>query len=170
MNRRKLLGLLGTSALATSGCLGSGMPDDAVVRAEPASQSHDDTVIQYDTLPEDEQEITQTALEEEFYHACPELPDAIHSFANRFGDPAYLGYQGTTQALWVRVTDQVYATTASPPDNDPSCGFLLRVPKLTTAQFSEGHAGYFTPLDLNITDLLVDLWSSPTTPQRKRHT
>ncbi|WP_147435893.1 hypothetical protein [Haloarcula sp. Atlit-47R] len=124
MNRRKFLGLLGASALATSGCLGSGMADDAVVRTVPASQSHDDTAVQYDTLSENEQEIVQKAVEEEFYHACPELPDAIHSFANRFEDSAYLRYQDTTYALWIRITDMVFASTASPPENDPSCGFL----------------------------------------------
>ncbi|QPV64209.1 hypothetical protein I7X12_06180 [Halosimplex litoreum] len=124
MNRRRLLGLLGASALATPGCLGSGMPDDAVVRAEPASRPQDDTAVRYEALPESEQEIVQTAIEEGLYHACPELPDAIHSFADRFGESAYLRYRDTTYALWIRITDMVFATSASPPEKDPSCGFL----------------------------------------------
>ncbi len=126
MKRRCLLGLLGVSAFSMSGCLGSGMPADAVVRAVPDSQPNTDEPVQYSTLLESEQKIAQTAVEDAFYHTCPELPDAVHSFANRFEDreTAYLTYQDTTYALWIRITDMVFTTTASPPENEPSCGLL----------------------------------------------
>lgn len=126
MNRRCLLGLLGTSTVSVSGCLGPGMPEDAVVRAVPASEPNTDAPVQYQTLPERQQAIAQTAVEEPFYHACPELPDAVRSFAIQFEgiEDAYLAYQDTTYGLWIRVTDQVYAMTASSPDNEPSCGLL----------------------------------------------
>lgn len=109
-----------------SGCLGAGMPDDAVVRAVSDPQSTTDTSVRYGALPESEQRIVRTAVENGFYHACPELPDAVRSFAARFEDPetAHLSYRGTTYALWIRITDLVRVTTASPPEEDPSCGLF----------------------------------------------
>lgn len=102
------------------------MPDDAVVRAVLDPGSTIDASVRYSALPKSEQRIVRTAVEDEFYHACPELPDAVHSFADRFEDPetAYLTYRDTTYALWIRITDLVWTTTASPPEEDPSCGLL----------------------------------------------
>lgn len=102
------------------------MPADAVVRAAPASQPTTDATVQYRELPAPEQAIAQTAVEDEFYHACPGLPDAVRSFANRFDDPdaAYLTYQDTTYGLWIRITDLIHAATTSSPEADPSCGIL----------------------------------------------
>jgi hypothetical protein len=103
------------------------MPKDAVIRAVPDSQLDTDVTVQYSTLPEAEKDIVQTAVEQGLYHACPELPDAIRSFANRFGDidTAYLGYLETTYGLYIQVTDQVYAATASFPEQEPSCGGIF---------------------------------------------
>lgn len=126
MRRRQLLGLLGVSTVSVSGCLGSGMPDDAVIRAVSDTQASTEETVQYRDLPEDEQNVAETAVNEEFYHVCPEIPDAVQSFANRFDDPdsAYLTYQDSVYALWIRITDVVLASTASSPDANPSCGLI----------------------------------------------
>lgn len=86
----------------------------------------DTTVVSADTLPQAERQIVQTAVENGLYHACPETPDALHSFSNRFDQPenAYLEYNGADYALWIRIADTVVAGTASPPESQPSCGFF----------------------------------------------
>ena len=124
MRRRRVLALFGVFPF--SGCLGSGMPHDAVVRAVRDSRSERETSVSYDALPRAEQQIARTAVEEGLYHACPQLPEAVRSFADRFSEPdnAYLGYRGTTYALWIRITDLVSASTASSPEREPSCGFV----------------------------------------------
>lgn len=126
MKRRRLLAAVGAVSASVAGCLGAGMPHDAVVRAERVSPPADATVVSYDDLPEAEQQIARTAVETDFYHACPELPAAVWSFAERFGGPddAYLEYRGTVYAMWIRIEDTVRAGTASPPEKDPSCGFI----------------------------------------------
>lgn len=103
------------------------MPKDAVVTTVQASQANSDGPVQYRILPGAEKAIAQTAVSEGIYHACPEIPDAIRSFASRFDDlnAAYLAYQGTTYGLYIRITDQVYAATASSPERNPSCGGLF---------------------------------------------
>ena len=124
MRRRRVLALLGVSSLPFAGCLGSGMPHDAVVRAVRDSQSEREASVSYDELPRAERQIARTAVEEGLYHACPELPEALRSFTDRFDGPdAYLGHRGTTYALWIRITDMVFVSTASPPEEEPSCGF-----------------------------------------------
>lgn len=99
MNRRRYLALLSVSSLSVAGCLG-GMPRDAVVRAVQQSSPENKIPISYTTLPQAEQEIARTAVEEEYFHACPDLSDAVRTFADRFTAPdtAYLGYQGTFYA------------------------------------------------------------------------
>ena len=125
MRRRRVLALFGVSALPFAGCLGSGMSHDAVVRAVRDSGSEHEISVSYDELPRAERQIARTAVEEGLYHACPELPEALRPFADRFDGPdAYLGYRGTTYALWIRITDVVFVSTASPPEEDPSCGFV----------------------------------------------
>ncbi len=126
MNRRQLLGCLGAATVSVSGCLGPGVQKDAVVNAVPHSDPNTDAPVQYRTLPEPQQAIARTAVEDGLYHACPDLPEAVNAFANQFDgvDTAYLAYQGTTYGLWIRVTDQVFAMTASPPDTEPSCGLF----------------------------------------------
>lgn len=126
MKRRHLLAAVGAVSVSVAGCLGAGMPHDAVVRAEQESPPVDATVVSYDDLPEAEQQIARTAVETDFYHACPELPAAVRSFAERFEGPddAYLAYRGMRYAMWIRIEDTVRAGTASPPEANPSCGFL----------------------------------------------
>jgi hypothetical protein len=102
------------------------MPSDAIVRAVQHAAPEDGAVVSYDVLPQAEQQIALTAIEEEFYHARPRLPDAIRSFADRFEDvdDAVLEYQNTTFALWIRIEDYIRATTAPSPENEPSSGFF----------------------------------------------
>lgn len=123
--RRRLLALAGAATLTLGGCLDT-MSDDAVVTAEAKPASPDTIDVFYDELPPDEQAIVRTAVHEDFYHACPELPHAVQSFADRVGDggDTYLEYQAQTYGLWVRITDLVYAATASPPEKDPHCGIF----------------------------------------------
>jgi len=82
--------------------------------------------VSHDELSQAEQQIIRTAVEEGFYHACPDLPEAVWTLAEHVerADYAYLAYQGTRYSLWIRIQDQVFATTASAPENDPSCGLI----------------------------------------------
>lgn len=126
MKRRRLLATVGAASASVAGCLGADMPQDAAVRAVQESPGADASVVAYDDLPQAEQRIARTAAEEGLYHACPELPEALWSFESRFTDPenAYLRYQGTSYAVWMRIQDVIPARTASRPENVPSCGFL----------------------------------------------
>jgi hypothetical protein len=126
MKRRGFLAIIGTVSGSLAGCIGPGLPEDAVVRAVQESPPDDVLLVSYDELARTEQQIARTAVEENFYHTCPELPDALFSFADHFegtGD-AYLEYQGTSYAMWIRIQDTIRAGTASSPENDPSCGFF----------------------------------------------
>jgi len=124
MRRRRLLAVLGTMPLAgCSGWSSDGFDNDTLVRTEQHSASEDAIIIPFGELPDEEQNICQTALDEEFYHVCSEPPEAVHSFVNRLEDnEPHLEYEDTEYALWVRIRDQVYATTASPPEDSPGCG------------------------------------------------
>ncbi|WP_411968435.1 hypothetical protein [Haloferax sp. YSSS75] len=126
MKRRHLLAAVGVASVSSAGCLGAGMPRDAVVSAEQESPPASATVVSYDALPQAERQIARTAIEDDFYHACPELPGAIRSFAERFEGPddAYLTYRETSYGMWIRIEDTIRAGTAPPPDADPSCGFF----------------------------------------------
>lgn len=118
MKRRQLLALVGTVPLA--GC--GGLPEDAVIKAERKSAEDGTIDVVYDELPAEEKEIALTAVEEQFYHTCPEIPQPVYSFARRFGgDEAFLEYQGTTYGLWIQIQDMVYGMTASSPENTPTC-------------------------------------------------
>jgi hypothetical protein len=121
MHRRHFLALFGTVSLA--GC--TGMPQDAVVRADQQSATTGTIDIAFSDLPEAEQRIVETAVEEDFYHACPELPESVRSLADRIeSKQPYLKYHGESYGLWISITDQVYAMTASPPENSPGCGMF----------------------------------------------
>lgn len=84
----------------------------------------DVAVVPYEDFPRAEQQIAQTAVEDKFYHACADFPDALRSFAERFTgtEAAYLAYEQSLYAMWIRIKDTIRAGTASPPDSDPSCG------------------------------------------------
>lgn len=125
MKRRQVLALTGAASAGLAGCSGSGMPKDAVVRAVQQRIPEAAVVVPYKELPPSEQQVAQTAVEEEFYHACPELPESVSSFAERFDTQnGYLKYDGSGYALWIRIQDMVFVGSASAPDEDPSCGLL----------------------------------------------
>ena len=133
MNRRRFLLLLSSSTVSLSGCLTTGQPSDAIVKATPLSRLRPTPVSDSGTapinsrdLPAEEKTIAERAIESEFYHACPDLSDAVRSFADRFNDPdsAYLTHQDSPYALFIRVEDVVYADTAPRPENTPSCGIV----------------------------------------------
>lgn len=125
MNRRALLSAAGLGVVPLAGCIG-GSPADAVVNTAEQSATDDAEVISYTDLPEAEQKIARTAVDDEFYHACPDLPDALYSFSERFStiDSSYLVYRGTTYGLWIRIQDTVRVDTAPTPDVNPSCGLF----------------------------------------------
>lgn len=126
MKRRRFLATVGAVSASLSGCIGPGMPKDAIVRTVQESPPTDVASVAYDELPPAEREIARTAVEEEFYHACADLPPALRSFAERFEGPddAYLKYRATSYAVWIRIEDTVRAGTAPPPETEPSCGLL----------------------------------------------
>lgn len=125
MNRRVLLSAAGLAVAPLAGCLGGGT-SDAVVNTAERSVTESADVVAYTDLPAAEQQIARTAVEEEFYHACPDLPDALYSFSERFStiDNSYLAYQATTYGLWIRIQDTIRVDTAPTPDANPSCGIL----------------------------------------------
>lgn len=123
MRRRQFVTLLGTATVPLAGCAGG--PGDAVVAAAARSPGTVEPVP-YGALSTAEQRIARTASTDGSYHACPELPDAVRSFATQFEDidEAYLRYDGTVYGLWIRIEDTVRAATADPPAQTPSCGLL----------------------------------------------
>lgn len=123
--RRGLVSAAGVAVLSTAGCLGPGLPEDATVTVSEQSPGSDASVVSGEDLTDPERQIVQTAIDEELYHACPDLPDALYRFAERFeAIESYLQYQGTTYGLWVRIEDTVRVDTAEPPDTRPNCGLL----------------------------------------------
>lgn len=126
MKRRRFLVTVGTASASLSGCLGPDMPKDAIVRAVQEPPPEDVEVVEYDALPQAEQQIARTAVEADIYHACPELPEAVRSFAARFEEPdnAYLNHQGTSYAVWIRIQDIIRVRTAAAPENPPSCSVI----------------------------------------------
>lgn len=130
-SRRRILATAGgVAATALAGCLGTGMPHDAEITtrrvADIDAGSDGVSVLHYADLPTAEQRIVDDALADGVYHACPDLPNAIRSFASRTGssNDTYLEHGGGHYGLWVRVEDLVYASTASPPDDRRSCGWF----------------------------------------------
>lgn len=126
MKRRRLLISVGAVSASVSGCIGPNMPKDAVVRMDRESPPADASPVSYDDLPEAERRLARAAVEDGLYHACPELPDALRSFAQRFEDPesAYVAYRGASYAVWIRIADTIGPRTAAPPERDPSCGVI----------------------------------------------
>jgi len=102
------------------------MSKDATVKAVRTSAPEDATAVSSEELPRAERRIARTAVEGDFCHARPELPEAVRSFADRFGaiDGAYPAYRGATYGLWIRVPDRVFATAGPSPEGDRSCGLL----------------------------------------------
>lgn len=125
MNRRELLSAVGLTVTPLSGCIG-GSSRDAVVSTAERSAADDAEVISYADLLEAERRIARTAVGKGVYHACPELPEALYSFSDRFStiDNSYLEYRGTTYGLWIRIQDTIRVDTAPAPDADLSCGVL----------------------------------------------
>jgi hypothetical protein len=125
MNRRTLLSTCGLAVVSLTGCIG-GNSRDAVINVVEQSVAEDAEVISYISLSEGEQQIARTAVEEEFYHACSELPDALYSLSERFStiDNSSLLYQETAYELWIRSQDTLRVSTAPTPDADPSHGIL----------------------------------------------
>lgn len=119
MQRRQVLALAATVPLA--GC--GGMPQDALVNAEPVSSEPAPTDVAYADLPPAEQRIVGTAIREPYYHTCPEIPDAVTTFTNRLDhDEPYLEYDDTRYGLCIFIQDQGGPTTAPCPVDTPDCG------------------------------------------------
>lgn len=98
MKRRHFLATVGAASASLAGCIGPDMPNDAVVRAIQESRPKDAAEVSYDDFSQAEQQIARTAVEEDFYHACPDLPPSLRSFAERFEgtEDTYLEYRGTS--------------------------------------------------------------------------
>jgi len=101
MNRRNFLAGTSVSLISISGCL-YGMPSDAIVHAVSAAQTNAEKAVQYDTLPEEEQLIAETAVEEGLFHTCSDLSGTIRTFSQRFSDSntEYLWYQNSLYSMY----------------------------------------------------------------------
>jgi len=132
--RRRLLaatGALGATALAgcTGPCsdvpfLGPDMPHDGVVAASPVGSVPDDAdVVALANLPSAERALVRQAIDGGAVRACmddeTERTRAMESFADRVAVESYLADGDDDYALWVRLTDVVYAGTADSPDGNP---------------------------------------------------
>lgn len=125
MKRRTLLAVAGVVPASLAGCFGE-IPSDAVVTAVQESPPEHAPVVSYDDLPRAEQRIARTAVEEDRYHACPEVPAAVRSFGDRFTEheDSYLTYHETGYAMYIRIADATWADSAPAPENEPSCGLI----------------------------------------------
>jgi hypothetical protein len=137
LSRRGLLGAAaaGTAALAgcTGGCtdvpfLGTGMPSDGVIATEPVgSVPEQGSVVALAGLPDDERSLLRTAVDTGVVRACmsreTDRSAALGSFATRLDVDSYLADGEERYGLWVRTSDQVYAGTADPLEEDanPCC-------------------------------------------------
>lgn len=133
ISRRRLLaaGMATGFALAAgcSGRCGSGLPNDGVVATDrTGSVPADATVVEFAKLPPAEQSLLREAVEDGAVRVCMtdqgDRAAAIRSFGERLPvDSSYLTVEGDQYALYVRVEDVVYASTADPPEGDenPCC-------------------------------------------------
>lgn len=142
--RRQFLalgGTVGSSALA--GCarlctrglplIRTGMRNDAEVATEHTETvPQEATIVEFSALPPAEQSLVRTAVREGVVRACldggGDQAAAIQSFADRTVEESayestYLAYEGDHYGLWVRIADQEFVGTASPPevDENPCC-------------------------------------------------
>jgi len=105
------------------------MPSDGELATErTGSVPEGATVIPVPELPAPERSLVRTAIEEGVVRVCMdhggERADALRSVADRVtAANTYLAADGHRYAVWLRITDLVYAGTASPPegDADPCC-------------------------------------------------
>lgn len=95
---------------------------DAVVNmALRADEPSEDDVVFRD-LPGAEQDIVRAALQEGSYRVCTDIPEAVQSFAGRFGEARFLTYRNDRYGMWIRIKDAVFVDTTSPPSPTPDCG------------------------------------------------
>ncbi|MWG33610.1 hypothetical protein [Halomarina oriensis] len=139
MNRRSLLAslslapasmLAGCSGSCSQGFFGTSMPHDGEIAVERTDTVPEQaTIIQFSELPDAEQSILQTAVEDGVVRACldddDEKTSAMRSFSNRMkGEETYLVYNTNHYALGVRMADEVYGSGTAPlpeSDVDPCC-------------------------------------------------
>lgn len=109
------------------------MPKDAVVATDPAvtangtpvgeDENGATTVVRVADLPDLQASIARTAIREEVYHVC-KPSDAVSALASRFQpEETYLELDGEYYPVYARVADQVFSSTADPPETD-NCGII----------------------------------------------
>ena len=105
-----------------SGCTGSS--NEAVVRVQKSAVDGSIEIV-FEELNAEEQSIILTALNEEFYHKCSNIPKSVRSIADRINSQeAYMKYKQDTYALYISIADELYADTATYPDDLPNCGLF----------------------------------------------
>lgn len=95
---------------------------DAVVDMALRADEPTEADVVFRDLPEGEQDIVRAALEGGSYRVCADIPDAVHSFAGRFGDARFLAHRGDRYGMWIRIGDAVFVHTTTRPSSTPACG------------------------------------------------
>ncbi len=137
LNRRQVLvsgTAIGFSAMAgcstDCGLFGQGMPHDATIAVDRMESIPEDAImVQFSQLPEPEQKLLRTAIEEDAVQVCMddegERTEAVYSFENRVaGNQSYLSYENEYYGLFVGITDESSVMTADEidfPDGNPCC-------------------------------------------------
>lgn len=86
-----------------------------------AEEKESAEIVRFDSLPEDEQALVETALTDGYQISCDTPPDdsAWWAFAHRPDRmDAYVEYQGAMYGLWLRITDMVFIDTAAAPPEE----------------------------------------------------
>jgi hypothetical protein len=124
MKHRSLSTAAGPAAVPLAGC--STITRDTVVVAVERSPSESVDSVSYGDPPRAQKRIARTAVEQDFYRARPELPDAVRSLADplRTTTDSYLRYRNTTYGVWIPIEDTLRVTTAPSSEQDRSCGLL----------------------------------------------
>ncbi|WP_324760231.1 hypothetical protein [Haloarcula montana] len=136
LDRRRFLAAgAGAASALTAGCTGrltrclpfadSGMPHDAAIAVTSVgSVPYGAPLLDAADLPDRERDLLRTAIDDGVVRACmrdeTDRTGAFSAFADRVDQETYLAAGPDRYALWVRITDQVFAATGDSPAGDAS--------------------------------------------------
>ncbi|MFC6974935.1 hypothetical protein ACFQL1_09985 [Halomicroarcula sp. GCM10025709] len=136
LDRRQFLAAgAGAASALTAGCAGrltqcvpfggDGLPHDAALAVTPVDSVPDDAdTVALADFAEREREMLRTAIDEGVVRACmreeTDRTAALDGIADAVGVDTYLTDGSDAYGLWVRITDQVFAASGDPPEDDAS--------------------------------------------------